>query len=85
MYAPTRDNLGRRPPWNSGDHLPLPTATESISVTLREWCQRLAAPGEVFATAEQRMAPAVRLTRENVHLGTGGPLAQISALLPEGG
>ncbi len=51
----------------------MPTATENISVTLPEWCERFAAPGEVFATAEQRMALAVRLARENVRLGTGGP------------
>jgi tRNA(Arg) A34 adenosine deaminase TadA len=46
---------------------------ESINVSLPEWCSRIAAPGEVFATAESRMALAIRLARENVEQASGGP------------
>lgn len=49
------------------------TDVRSIAVTLPDWCVAFAAPGDVFATAEQRMALAVRLARENVLNGSGGP------------
>jgi tRNA(Arg) A34 adenosine deaminase TadA len=49
------------------------SAIESIAVTLPEWCADIAAPGEVFATQESRMALAIRLARENVAQGSGGP------------
>lgn len=49
------------------------TTVESINITLPEWCGCIAAPGEVFATEEQRMALAIRLARENMAQETGGP------------
>lgn len=49
------------------------SAIESIAMNLPDWCARIAMPGEVFSTQESRMALAIRLARENVAQGTGGP------------
>lgn len=51
----------------------LPPTLDSISITLPEWCGRIATPGDRFATGEDRMRLAIRLARENVLQGAGGP------------
>lgn len=49
------------------------TAFPDVSITLPEWVQREARPGERYATLEDRMRFVISLARRNVERETGGP------------
>lgn len=51
----------------------MPTAFGTVTVDLPDWCERVAAPGDVLADERSRMALVVRLARENVERAAGGP------------
>ena len=44
-----------------------------LRIALPDWCGEIASAGQLFPTDENRMGLAVRLARENVLRGSGGP------------
>ncbi len=44
-----------------------------LRIALPEWCGEIASAGQIFPTDENRMTLAIRLARENVLRGSGGP------------
>ena len=44
-----------------------------LQIDLPDWTTAFDVPGRVLATADERMAFAIELSRENVERGTGGP------------
>lgn len=57
---------------------------DSVIVTLPEWCRDIATAGQTFGTPEERMALAIRLARENVLRGSGGPFGAAVFEQPSG-
>jgi tRNA(Arg) A34 adenosine deaminase TadA len=50
------------------------TAEENVlRIALPDWCGEIASAGEIFPTDKDRMGLAIRLARENVLRGSGGP------------
>ena len=44
-----------------------------LTIALPDWVPGVATPGRIYAADDERMELAIRLSRENVERGTGGP------------